>query len=273
MLVKHGHPPSKFLPKRETLFKSHPDALVNNCATLAVLNLAIVFPFLTGILGLFALLPSALPKVISFLENPSVKFHAGTTEMIHKLRDWSMSEECKLGTLAYGYVFEDILAEHLGSMDLQKSIHYTVWNRRLRHTAELKARIYATTAPDVPGKEIPDWQRTISRVVAEMDKYTLEQLAGESEGDDWQDDDTFDAPYRLWSTQHGYGDRHRTLSQCWTDTNIYRFLNPIELRRLAPAPLHINAIKENSPENGGPDYSTTSVTERSVKILGFKPPG
>ncbi|KAJ6623755.1 hypothetical protein B0H10DRAFT_2009376 [Mycena sp. CBHHK59/15] len=44
------------------------------------------------------------------------------------------------------------------------------------------------------GKEIPDWQRTISWAVAEMDKYTLEQLAGESEGDDQQDDDAFDAP-------------------------------------------------------------------------------
>ncbi|KAJ6586788.1 hypothetical protein B0H10DRAFT_2197932 [Mycena sp. CBHHK59/15] len=52
----------------------------------------------------------------------------------------------------------------------------------------------------------------------------------------------------------------------------HRFLNPIELRRLAPAPLHTDAIKENSPENGGPDYSTTLVTDGSVKILSFKAP-
>ncbi|KAJ6547869.1 hypothetical protein B0H10DRAFT_2202683 [Mycena sp. CBHHK59/15] len=49
------------------------------------------------------------------------------------------------------------------------------------------------------------------------------------------------------------GEQGYWTTQLWNSVETlrflpHRFLNPIELRRLAPAPLHTDAIKENSPE-------------------------
>ncbi|KAJ6469226.1 hypothetical protein DFH09DRAFT_1111232 [Mycena vulgaris] len=43
-----------------------------------------------------------------------------------------------------------------------------------------------------PGKQIPDWQKTIARAIQEMEQYTLEELAGDDEqdlGDSTPEDD------------------------------------------------------------------------------------
>lgn len=50
--------------------------------------------------------------------------------------------------------------------------------------AHIKANPLKKKGKPKAGKQMPDWQKIIARSVEEMDKYTLEELAGEEPDSD-----------------------------------------------------------------------------------------